>query len=157
MRLLCGEDRHEVTVRESKSGLEVTVDSRVFEVRIEPIAPGSFLARHGDHVESFHCVREGDQVHLFWCGTAYRLTIEREGARSVRRDIAAGLEAPMPGKVIKLSVAPGQRVAKGDEVLVVEAMKMENALRAPRAGTVKSVSARVGDMVASGVVLVELE
>jgi biotin carboxyl carrier protein len=48
-------------------------------------------------------------------------------------------------------------VGKGDELLVVEAMKMENAVRAPRDGRVKSVTARVGDMVSPGVVLVELE
>ena len=63
----------------------------------------------------------------------------------------------MPGKVIAVKVAPGDTVGKGDELLVVEAMKMENAIRAPREGRVKSVSARVGDMVSPGVVLVELE
>jgi biotin carboxyl carrier protein len=63
----------------------------------------------------------------------------------------------MPGKVIKVSVTAGQRVAKGDEVLVVEAMKMENALRAPRAGTVTAIRAAVGDMVAPGALLVDLE
>jgi 3-methylcrotonyl-CoA carboxylase alpha subunit len=63
----------------------------------------------------------------------------------------------MPGKVIAVKVAPGDTVMKGDELLVVEAMKMENAVRAPREGRVKSVSAQVGDMVSPGVVLVELE
>jgi 3-methylcrotonyl-CoA carboxylase alpha subunit len=63
----------------------------------------------------------------------------------------------MPGKVIAVKAAPGQVVAKGDELLVVEAMKMENALRAPRGGVVKTVRARVGDMVQPGLVLVELE
>ena len=63
----------------------------------------------------------------------------------------------MPGKVIAVNVAPGDTVMKGDELLVVEAMKMENAVRAPREGRVKSVSAQVGDMVSPGVVLVELE
>jgi pyruvate carboxylase subunit B len=51
----------------------------------------------------------------------------------------------------------GQAVKKGDEVVVVEAMKMENALRAPRDGTIKSVTVQVGDMVGPGAVLVELE
>jgi 3-methylcrotonyl-CoA carboxylase alpha subunit len=63
----------------------------------------------------------------------------------------------MPGKVIKVSAAVGQRVAKGQEILVVEAMKMENAIRAPRDGTVRSLTARVGDMVGPGAVLAELE
>jgi len=54
-------------------------------------------------------------------------------------------------------VETGQDVEKGQEVLVVEAMKMENALRAPRAGRVGAIHARVGDMVAPGRVLVEIE
>jgi 3-methylcrotonyl-CoA carboxylase alpha subunit len=63
----------------------------------------------------------------------------------------------MPGRVIAVKAAPGQRVARGEELLVLESMKMENAIRAPREGTVKSVAAKVGDMVNPGVVLVEME
>ena len=63
----------------------------------------------------------------------------------------------MPGKVIAVKAVPGPGGPKGDELLVVEAMKMENAVRSPRDGTVRSVAARVGDMVGPGTVLVELE
>jgi biotin carboxyl carrier protein len=63
----------------------------------------------------------------------------------------------MPGRVIAVKVAAGQKVARGEELLVVESMKMENAIRAPRAGTVRAVAAKVGDMVGPGAVLVELE
>jgi glutaconyl-CoA/methylmalonyl-CoA decarboxylase subunit gamma len=63
----------------------------------------------------------------------------------------------MPGKVIAVKAAPGQAVKKGDELLVVEAMKMEKSVRAPRDGTVRTVAARVGDMVGPGTILVELE
>ena len=63
----------------------------------------------------------------------------------------------MPGKVIAVKAAAGQAVKKGDELLVVEAMKMENSVRAPRDGTVRSVAARVGDMVGPGTILVEME
>jgi len=58
---------------------------------------------------------------------------------------------------VKVNAAPGQEVRKGDELVVVEAMKMENAVRAPRDGRVLRVSARPGDMVAPGTALVELE
>ena len=52
---------------------------------------------------------------------------------------------------------PGQRVARGEELLVIEAMKMENALRAPRDGIVRAVHVTPGEMVAPGRALVELE
>jgi 3-methylcrotonyl-CoA carboxylase alpha subunit len=148
---------HAAEVRPSGEGLKVTVDGRELELAIEETAPGTFLVRRPEGQELFHCVADGEVVHLSWQGTVYRLEWEREGARPLARHAGGGLEAPMPGKVTAVRVAPGQVVRKGEEVLVVEAMKMENALRAPRDGTVKSVAVKAGDMVNPGVVLVELE
>lgn len=144
MRFRCGEETIDIEVRDGQG-------------EVEALAPGTFLFRQGDRGETFHCVRDGDVVHLFWRGRAYRLEEETGRSRASHRHAGGGLEAPMPGKVIAVKVAPGDTVGKGDELLVVEAMKMENAVRAPRDGRVKSVSARVGDMVSPGVVLVELE
>ena len=124
---------------------------------VELVAPGIFVWREGTRVETFHCVRDGDVIHLFWRGTVYRLEEDRESLRSAHRSVSGALEAPMPGRVIAVGVEPGQAVKKGQELLVVEAMKMENALRAPRDGIVKSVAVRPGDMVGAGAVLVELE
>ena len=157
LRLVWGEEGHDAAVRPDPDGLRVTVDGREFLVRVREAAPGTFALEEGARRETFHCVRDGDEVHLFWRGVAYRLTREREGARAATRPAASGLTAPMPGKVIVVRAAAGQAVRKGDELLVIEAMKMENALRAPRDGVVKSVAARAGDMVSPGVVLVELQ
>jgi 3-methylcrotonyl-CoA carboxylase alpha subunit len=154
---LWGEEGHSVTVEPGPAATAVTVDGQAFGVRLEETAPSAYLLRIGERTHPFHCVRDGDVVHLFWNGAAYRLGIEREGTRPAGRAPSDGLEAPMPGKVIAVKAQPGQIVAKGDELVVVEAMKMENALRAPRAGVVKAVRAQVGDMVQAGQVLVELE
>jgi biotin carboxyl carrier protein len=62
--------------------------------------------------------------------------------------------APMPGRVVKVLVAPGEAVLPRQGLVVVEAMKMENELRAPRAGTVAEVRAREGAPVEANVVLV---
>jgi biotin carboxyl carrier protein len=65
--------------------------------------------------------------------------------------------APMPGRVIRVLVAPGETVAARQGVVVVEAMKMENELRASKGGRVKDVAVAAGDSVEAGRVLVVIE
>ena len=67
------------------------------------------------------------------------------------------VRAPMPGLLAILNVKPGDRVAKGDTVAVIEAMKMEFALRAPRSGRVAKVSAATGDQVEEGAIIATIE
>nr|WP_241095106.1 biotin/lipoyl-containing protein [Marinicauda algicola] len=63
----------------------------------------------------------------------------------------------MPGLVVAVNVAEGQEVKAGEPLVVVEAMKMENVLRAERDGTVKSIHAKAGDSVAADELLIEFE
>ena len=63
---------------------------------------------------------------------------------------AVKINAPMPGKILKVAVSAGQAVKKGDVIMVLEAMKMENEIVAPQAGTVASVNVAVGEMVEPG-------
>lgn len=157
IRLTCAGIRHEAVLRSGQDDLEVTIDGQAFRPQVEALQPGTFALREGDGVRLFHCVRDGERILLAWQGRVYTLVEEREGASSAQRHVAGGLEAPMPGKVIKLAVEVGQQVTKGQELLVIEAMKMENALRSPRDGRVKALAARLGEMVSPGVVLVEIE
>jgi biotin carboxyl carrier protein len=67
------------------------------------------------------------------------------------------LAAPMPGLVVRVLVLPGDRVEAGQRVVVIEAMKMENELRASTAGVVRSVLVTAGSAVEKGAVLIEFE
>jgi 3-methylcrotonyl-CoA carboxylase alpha subunit len=67
------------------------------------------------------------------------------------------VQAPMPGRVVLVKAHPGDVVVAGQELLVIEAMKMELALKAPRDGTVAEVRATEGDFVEADAVLVTLE
>jgi acetyl/propionyl-CoA carboxylase alpha subunit len=69
----------------------------------------------------------------------------------------APLVAPMPGLIVRVNVKAGDRVGQGQGLVVMEAMKMENELRAVAAGTVKHVHASVGKAVEKGTVLIEME
>jgi 3-methylcrotonyl-CoA carboxylase alpha subunit len=65
--------------------------------------------------------------------------------------------APMPATVVAINTAVGQAVHEGDTVIVLEAMKMELPIRAPRTGVVKAVHCAQGDLVQPGVNLLEIE
>jgi len=72
-------------------------------------------------------------------------------------DLSRFLLAPMPGLLTRLDVKPGDTVEPGQPVAVMEAMKMENILRAPKTATVKATPAAAGDSVAVDQVIVEFE
>ncbi|MCH1583586.1 MAG: hypothetical protein L7S62_00360 [Flavobacteriales bacterium] len=67
------------------------------------------------------------------------------------------VESPMPGKILQVMVAPGTVVDEGDPLLVLEAMKMENVIRAPRSGVIAGVEAQVGEAVEKAAILVTYE
>ena len=113
-------------------------------------------------------------------GTVYSVTVE-EGASTGAAPVAAApvaaapapaapapaaapagaqgsvtVNAPMPGKILGVKASVGQAVKKGDVVVVLEAMKMENEIVAPQDGTIASINVAVGDSVESGAVLAPL-
>ena len=69
---------------------------------------------------------------------------------------AVKVNAPMPGKILKVNATAGAAVKKGDVLVVLEAMKMENEICAPQDGTIATVECAAGDSVESGKVLVSL-
>jgi biotin carboxyl carrier protein len=94
----------------------------------------------------------------------FRFEIQvRDPRRWTRGASAAGVEgpqtvlAPMPGKVVRVLIAPGDTVDTGQGLIVVEAMKMQNEMKATRAGRVLSVAAREGATVAAGELLATIE
>lgn len=101
-------------------------------------------------------------------GTAYEVEIELMDANAVAQAPTAQatsaatpagattISAPMPGTILKINVQNGQKVKKGDVLMILEAMKMENEIMAPNDGTVASVSVAQGASVESGTVLCSL-
>jgi biotin carboxyl carrier protein len=94
-------------------------------------------------------------------GGAIALSVSAGRVRRRRPDLETGpgpvrVTAPMPGRVVKLLVSTGEQVASRQGLVVVEAMKMEHELRAPRAGTVTEVAVAAGESVEAGTLLLVL-
>jgi acetyl/propionyl-CoA carboxylase alpha subunit len=96
-------------------------------------------------------------VVLFIGGEAVELVPPRPGAGAAALEAGDAIVAPMPGKVLQLRAKAGDALDAGQVVLVLEAMKMEHALAAPRAGVLQDVNVAAGAQVAQGDVLARLE
>ena len=100
----------------------------------------------------------GERRHVFYRGHSWPLALVNTlyvGGEG--EDVEGGLRAPMPGKVVTLIAEPGAIVEKGTPLLVLEAMKMEHTITAPRKGKVVSFHVAEGDQVVDGAELVEFE
>src|SRR4029453_7398653 len=124
--------------------LSVTIDGRPRTVRV---------AREG---RSWVLTTRG-RSHKVQVLSPHVAELARHMIEKVPPDLSRLLLAPMPGLLTRLDVAVGDRVEAGQPVAVMEAMKMENILRAPKAAKVKATPAKAGDSLAVDQVIVEFE
>jgi biotin carboxyl carrier protein len=162
---LAGQTRR-VTVTRAGSPAAVHLDGTNHDVDFTPLGGGSFSLITNGRSYEIDVVEEQDGVLAVWVdGVPHRIEIEEEGRRRKKAAGTAGhgkggpqtIAFPMPGRVVKILVTPGQEVSAGQGVIVVEAMKMENELKASGPGVVKEIKVREGAGVAGGDVLVVIE
>jgi len=117
--------------------------------------PGEVVVRDGDRIDRMYAVSAGGVSWVFHDGAVYRLEDEASPRRAPQTH--GSLSSPMPATVISVAVAPGDEVAAGQTLIVLEAMKMELPVRAPGAGRVRGVHCRQGDLVQPDVSLIDFE
>ncbi|MDP2236081.1 MAG: biotin/lipoyl-containing protein [Bacteroidales bacterium] len=124
---------------------------------------------------------EGNQAEIEVNGTMYCIEIERKRIESktpilvrsampnsnisasevkmtsAEKSVLSQITAPLPGNIMQIFVKPGDKVKRGDKLIIYEAMKMENNLIAEKDGIVKSIKINVGDSVSQGDLLIEME
>jgi len=135
----------------------VTVEGEPRTFEVEPLGPGCFRLRSPQGVTRVEITASGTRRFVRVGTLDFVLEREAGGRRSSRGAHAGGLEAPMPGVVIRVLVAPGERVRKGQPLVALEAMKMEHVIRAPRDGAIRTVPVQAGELVNGGATLVEMD
>jgi 3-methylcrotonyl-CoA carboxylase alpha subunit len=124
---------------------------------VTPLGNGRYLVRDGTRQRLAYGIAAGDARWVFIDGQVYVIDPAPASRRRVRSGGDDALASPMPATVVLVNVEPGQDVAAGDLLVMLEAMKMEVQIRAPRNGRVKVVACQQGDLVEAGRPLVELE
>ena len=159
-----GETIHEITVDAEK----VSMDGAEVVARLEDLAGTPMqLLTVGDRQERIHARRGADRGSFELSIGGHRFTLEALDERTrVIRELSGGstkakgpahIFAPMPGLIVRIAVKEGDAVRAGQGLVVMEAMKMENELRATSDGVVKRVVASPGAAVEKGALLLELE
>ncbi len=134
---------------------EVETSGRAYRVQREVASePGTLVLEIDGARRSYRVIREGDRVFVQHGGSAFSFQEEPRFPELDQAVPQGGYVAPMPGKVIAVDVQIGDRVSKEQRLLVMEAMKMEHALRAASDGVVEAIETRVGEQVDGGQVLI---
>lgn len=149
LKAIIGDHEEDVELVLDGGRVSARIGARSYELEAREIEAGVYLFFLGNKVRE---VRVDDRIKIL---DPRRL---RSGQNSAgHHHGVAQIVAPMPGKVVKIHVEAGATVEKGAGVVVVEAMKMQNEMKSPRAGVVVSVNVKPGDTVNAGDVLAELE
>lgn len=127
------------------------VNQNVFSIFLGRKSYKIYVAKEKNHWSCYCCGR-----HYLIREIDNQQDVSAEGAGSSQEELLK-IKAPMPGKVIQIVVEPGQTVKKNQTLAVVEAMKMENEIKAGLDATVKKIHAQAGDLVDSEKVLIELK
>jgi 3-methylcrotonyl-CoA carboxylase alpha subunit len=157
-----GDNHHVLTLRDSDSAACVTAHYRAdgylldlpggsLLVRGKLDDGGNLLADLGGARVTAAVIRHGNDLTIITNGSSHRLTLHDPLAHAGEQEVEGGrLTAPMPGKIVALLVEPGTVVERGTPLVIMEAMKMEHTISAPRNGVVAEIHFAVGAVVNEG-------
>jgi 3-methylcrotonyl-CoA carboxylase alpha subunit len=152
-----GEREVAVTVRYRPDGYRLVLPDGEVAARGGLESGGELWAELGGRRLRATVVRAGRALDILTGPRAHRLVLHDPLTLGAAAEAGGGrLTAPMPGRVAEVHVAPGARVARGDPLLVLEAMKMEHTIAAPAEGRVTEIHYRTGDLVEEGAELLAL-
>lgn len=146
----------EYEIHESNGIFSVLLNGKKYDFENVEILSQKILLSISQTKKTAYNIKKGKKTYVDIDGNNF--VISRPEKIFVKSKVGGdnGLLSPMPGKIIKVNVVVGQTVKKGDAVVVMEAMKMEHTLKAPKDGKIVSIAHQEGDLIDGGVPVVEL-
>jgi biotin carboxyl carrier protein len=154
--------RHVFEVDKTGEGLKINGD--VVNADIKQISNTQWhiinnLASYNVEVISFNRaektaeIKVGNNIYTITAKDQFDILLDQLGLSNLNAAKVSDIKAPMPGLVLKVFVNEGMEIKKGDNLFILEAMKMENIIKAPADATIKTVKIKSGDKVEKGQVL----
>jgi geranyl-CoA carboxylase alpha subunit len=160
IRIEVDHDIHDVEiVRERDGGYVASLDGGEYRFEIDGLDSDTIRVRRDGHADSIKWSRDGDRLFLLHRGVT--LVVRDLTLAAPASAAATGsdgkVRAAMNGRVVAVLVKPGERVAVGQPVMTLEAMKMEHVHSAPIAGVISAIDVAEGEQVTTGRIVVEIE
>ena len=148
---------YNVSVERRKNQYFITYDNTEYKVEADEIKPGYLKIKLGDRVIKCVITKGDKDKFVFVEGDVFKVrNIELTGAKKTKKKEEGNLNSPISGKVVSIKVKDGDKVKKGDVLMIIEAMKMEYLIRAPYNGKVKKVNFKEKDQIEIGQNTVEI-
>jgi len=161
-----GDTSHVVEIKREDGRVFAKIDDREYELEVSQPEPNVFLFKEKGKIHEFFVApRTSPDASVVVSGRHGDVEVKLIDPKRLRGGSAASgatdgtveIKTMMPGKVVRIIAKPGDKVEKGDAVLVVEAMKMQNDLKTPKPGTVKEIRVEEGATVGAGEILAVIE
>jgi biotin carboxyl carrier protein len=161
-----GEEKYQVEVRREGTRVFADIEGRQYELEASEPEPNVFLLKHEGRVhEIFVSPPSGAGEPLHVRAGTHEIDVRIIDPKRLRGTGVAGehaggvaeIKTAMPGKVVRILVSVGDSVSKGDGVIVVEAMKMQNEMKSPKDGVVSEIRVAESDTVSASEVLMVIE
>lgn len=159
-------EREEFELVEKSNNL-FTVNGEEFPLTIMTSANGSLLIRNGlkqynidiieaDHEEKLYILKVNGHKHRIKLKNLLDLLLDKMGMDQSASAVINQIKAPMPGLILQINCNDGDKIAKGDNLMVLEAMKMENVIKSPSDGIVLKIIVKTGERVEKNQTLIQL-
>ncbi|MFW9928833.1 MAG: acetyl-CoA carboxylase biotin carboxyl carrier protein subunit [Candidatus Thorarchaeota archaeon] len=153
-----GNKKRKVDIRKKKDGYVIIIDEFPYLIEKAQMLPDGRIEFTIDgNTHRAVVVREGNDSHVLFDGQTFKLKDVDEQLIKSQEDLDSSLNAPMPGRITKILVNEGDIVKPKQQLLILEAMKMEHIISAPYAGTVEKIFFKVNDQVKDGQNLIKLD
>jgi len=159
---LTGDKKVNITIKEDKI---YKIDNQKAEIKIEALENDEYMVHcnKNSHVGEVVSLKQ-NEVTVMINGNTYHFTIDTEYASKRKERLSKTqskkiekTKAPLPGEIVAVLMSEGQEVHKGEPVLILEAMKMQNEIVSPITGRIKSVSVKAAETVMKDQILFEVE
>jgi biotin carboxyl carrier protein len=159
-------EKHEIVLKQNGEKVSAEIDGRAYELEAHEVEPNVYLLKHDNQIYQIFVAPNENRDEPFLVNTRnsdFEIAMSdpkrmrHSASASGNADGAAEIKTAMPGKVVRILVEQGAEIQQGDGVIIVEAMKMQNEMKAPKDGVVKEIRVREGATVNAGDVLAIIE